>query len=113
MIELRQKFDPLELEIVERVYEAASAYLAAQNLYADEKTAAEEDDALRHMVFALAGRDAIEFDTLCDKVVAALADYRNWARRVRVHDEAVVIPFSTAHGAVRGTTTASGAACGV
>ncbi len=101
MMELRQKFDPLELEIVEQVYEAASAYLEAQNLYADENKAAEEEDALRHMVFALAGRDAIEFDTLCNKVVAALDRYRLWAKRVRVHDEhrvrdePVVIPFPT------------------
>ncbi|HZP09302.1 hypothetical protein [Methyloceanibacter sp.] len=95
MMELRQKFDPLELEIVERVYEAASAYLEARNLYADEKTAAEDEDALRHIVFALAGRDAIEFDTLCDKVVAALDEYRLWAKRVRVRDEPVVIPFPT------------------
>ena len=42
MPNVRQKFDPLDLEIVERVYEVGCAYLAAEDLYEDVKRHAEE-----------------------------------------------------------------------
>ena len=53
MLNVRQKFDPLDLEIVERVYEVGSAYLAARDLYEDETKQAEEEAALRKTVFAM------------------------------------------------------------
>jgi len=93
MMQLRQTFDPLDLEIIDQVYEAACAYIEADNLYTSENQTTDEEDALRRMIFALAGEGTIDFDTLCDEVTVALDEYRLWARRVRVRDEAVVVPF--------------------
>jgi hypothetical protein len=69
---LGSKFDPLDLEIIERVYEVGCAYIEARNLYRDPEKDAEEEDALRHQVFALAGPGPLEFDALCDKVLASM-----------------------------------------
>jgi hypothetical protein len=93
MMELRQTFDPLDLEIIEQVYEAACAYIEAHNLYTDEDQNHEEEDALRKLIFAVAGTGPIDFDTLCDTVMAALDEYRHWARRVRILNEPVVVLF--------------------
>ena len=51
---------------------------------------------LRKMIFAVAGSAPIDFDTLCDRVMAALDEYRLWAQRVRIPDEPVVVLLSGA-----------------
>jgi hypothetical protein len=91
MMELRQAFDPLDLEIIEQVYAAARAYIEAHNLYTNEDQNDDEEDALRKMIFAVAGAGPIHFDILCDTVMAALDEYRHRARRVQ--DEPVVLVF--------------------
>jgi hypothetical protein len=93
MMQLRPTFDPLDLEIIEQIYEAARAHIEADNLYMNQNWAEEEEDALRKMIFAVAGTGPIDFDTLCDRVMAALDEYRHWARRVRIADEPVVVVF--------------------
>jgi hypothetical protein len=50
-------FDPLDLEIIDRVYEAALAQLEAQQ------------DELRKRVMACAATGHFDFDALYDKVV--------------------------------------------
>jgi hypothetical protein len=80
MPNVRQKFDPLDLEIVERVYEVGCAYLAAQDLYEDVKRHAEEVATLRKTVFAIAGTGQLDFDTLCDSVIAQIEKIRTMAR---------------------------------
>ena len=77
---LRQKFDPLDLEIVDRVYDVACAYIEARDLYRDTDKDAEEKDVLRKRVFALAGPDQLDFDTLCDDVLASIHEYRIMSR---------------------------------
>ena len=72
MIELRQKFDPLDLEIIEQVYGVACAYIEAKNLYSNANRTPGEEDALRKSIFALAGTGVIDFDTLCDKVLGIM-----------------------------------------
>jgi hypothetical protein len=94
MMELRQTFDPLDLEIIEQVYEAACAYIEAHNLYTSEDQNDDEEDALRKMIFTVAGPGPVDFDTLCDRVLAALDEYRQRARRVRIPDGPVVVLFS-------------------
>ena len=79
-MDLRKAFDPLDLELVERVYDVACAYLAARSLYRDPKQDTDEEDALRKQVFALAGNGPLDFDTLCDKVLARMDQYRALAR---------------------------------
>jgi hypothetical protein len=71
----RQKFDPLDLEIVDRVYEVACAYIEARDLYRDTDKNADEEDVLRKCVFALAGHGQLDFDTLCDDVLASIDEY--------------------------------------
>ena len=77
---LRQKFDPLDLEIVDRVYEVACAYIEARDLYRNTDKDAEEEDVLRKRVFALAGPGQLDFDTLCDDVLASIDEHRILSR---------------------------------
>jgi hypothetical protein len=77
---LRQKFDPLDLEIVDGVYEVACAHIEARDLYRDTDKDAEEEDALRKWVFAVAGPGQLDFDTLCDDVLANIHEYRIMSR---------------------------------
>jgi hypothetical protein len=71
----RHAFDPLDLEIIDKVYEAAYAYIVAQNL-CDPERSAEDEDALRQGIFVLAATDSFDFDSLCDKVLANIAELR-------------------------------------
>lgn len=63
-------FDPLELEIIDRVYEAAWAQLEAREPFRDRQKDDERRDKLRKRIFAVAGNERVNFDTLCDKVLA-------------------------------------------
>ena len=80
MLNARQKFDPLDLEIVERVYEVGCAYLAARDPYEDVTKHAEEEATLRKTVFVIAGTGQLDFDTLCDSVIAQIEKIRTMAR---------------------------------
>ena len=80
MLSKRQKFDPLDLEIVERVYEVGCAYLAARDLNEHPTKHAEEEAALRETVFAVAGSGKLDFDTLCDSVIAQIENVRKMTR---------------------------------
>ena len=66
----RQMFGPLDLEIIDRVYEAAAAHFEARYLYCEGPGDAEAE-TLRKAIFA-SGR--LDFDTLCDKVLAQVAE---------------------------------------
>jgi hypothetical protein len=69
-------FNPLDLEILDRVYEAAWAHIEARDLYRDPRCDPQKDgareDALRKTVFTVAGTGPVDFDTLCDKVLASI-----------------------------------------
>jgi hypothetical protein len=75
---VRQKFDPWDLEIIDRVYEVACAYIEARDLYLDTEKDAEEQDALRKRVFAFADTEPLDFDALCDNVLASINGYRRF-----------------------------------
>jgi hypothetical protein len=77
-LNLRQKFDPLDLEIIDRVYDVARAYMEACNLYRNAVKDAQEEDVVRKQVFALAGSARLDFDALCDRV---LIEQRRSTRR--------------------------------
>jgi hypothetical protein len=68
----RHGFDPLDLEILDRVYEAAWAHIEARDFFCDPKPEGLREAALRKTVFSLADRHPVNFDALCDKVVASL-----------------------------------------
>jgi hypothetical protein len=73
----RQKFDPFDLEIIDRVYGVACACIEARDLYRDQEKDAEEEAALRRQMFVLASTALLDFDTLCDKVLASIAESRS------------------------------------
>jgi hypothetical protein len=62
-------------------YEVACAHLEAANLYCDPEKSPEEKDALRKRVFDFAGTGSFDFDTLCDKVLASMAELEIRSRR--------------------------------
>ena len=65
-------YDPLDLEILDRVYEAARAQVEARNLYRSPGPDGRREEALRKVVFSVAGTHPVDFDTICDQVVASL-----------------------------------------
>ena len=70
-------FNPLDLEIIDRVYEATWAKIESRYLYRDRERDEERKKALRRWLFAIAKGSPVDFDTLYDKVVASLP--KNWA----------------------------------
>jgi len=68
----RHIFNALDLEILDRVFEAAWAHIEARDLYRDLQKNGAREDALRKTVFIVAGTGPVDFDTVCDKVLASL-----------------------------------------
>ena len=62
-------FDPLDLTIIDRVYETALAELEARNSPHDAERDKELKDALRKRVMICAGIGQFDFDTLYERVV--------------------------------------------
>jgi hypothetical protein len=79
-INLRDKFNPEELELIDRVYAVTCAYIESRDLYDVATTDTEEQDALRQMMFAVAASTPLDFDALCDRVLVSMDRYR--ARRI-------------------------------
>ena len=59
----RGVFDPLDLEIIDQVYETAWAQLEAREPLRDREKDADRERALRKLVFALATPGIVDFDT--------------------------------------------------
>jgi hypothetical protein len=62
-------FDPLDLEIIYLVYEAALAQIAAREPLADPSKDLERQEALKRLVFVLAKPGSVEFGDLLDRVL--------------------------------------------
>ena len=65
-------FDPLDLEIIDLVYELAWEQVSAREPSSDTTEDEERQASLRKRVFALAGNGGVDFDTLLDRVLASL-----------------------------------------
>jgi hypothetical protein len=63
-------FDPLDLEIIDRVYEAVWAELEAREPFRDRNKDGERGEELRQRIFVVAASGEIDFDSLCDRVLA-------------------------------------------
>jgi hypothetical protein len=63
-------FDPLDLRIIDLVYEAAWAQLEARELFRDLGEDLKRQEVLRKKVFSVAIPGAVEFDDLLDKVLS-------------------------------------------
>jgi hypothetical protein len=61
-------FDPLDLQIIDLVYEAAWAQLEARDPQRDIAKDDERRELLRKKVFAVATPGEVEFDALLDRV---------------------------------------------
>ena len=71
----RGVFDPLDLEIIDRVFETAWSQLEAREPLRDREKDVERERALRKLVFALATPGNVDFDTLCDRVLANMSGH--------------------------------------
>ena len=67
----RSAFDPLDLEIIDRVYEAALAHLLVRFPDLNPEVEAKRQDNLRKRLFALAHAGKVDFDTLYNMVVSS------------------------------------------
>jgi len=71
-------FDPLDLEIIDRVFEAVWARVVASDPERDTDRDEERKEALRKWVFAVAKGHPVDFDTLFDRVV--MSTPQPWAK---------------------------------
>ena len=62
-------FDPLDLEIIDRVYEAAWAQIEAREFDRDTDRDPERQQRLRERIFAVAGVGPVDFDALYERVL--------------------------------------------
>ena len=69
-------FKPLDLEILDRVYEAAWAALQARDPFRDTDKDGERQESLRKLVFDNTGTGRVDFDILCERVLANMPE--NW-----------------------------------
>jgi hypothetical protein len=67
-------FAPLDLEIMDRVYEAAWAQVEARRSSPADQRDDELKETLRKLVATCAANGKIDFDTLYDKVWTAMAE---------------------------------------
>ena len=74
-------FNPLDLEIMDRVFEAAWAQVEARDPSRDRSKDGERRDALRKWMFVLATPGSVDFDTLCDKVLTIIPN--TWIFSIR------------------------------
>jgi len=62
-------FDPLDLEIIDRVYEAAWAQIEAREPWRDTELDGQRQQALRKHIFAVAGIGSVDFDALYERAL--------------------------------------------
>jgi hypothetical protein len=70
-------FDPLDLEIMDRVYEVAWAQVQAREPSRNTASDRAHQEALRRKIFGaalIAGPGQIDFDTLTEMVLAPISD---------------------------------------
>ena len=79
-------FDPLDLEIIDRVYEAAWAQVEARDPSRDRQKDGERQEALKKLVFALAGSGHVDFDRLLDRVLASVPELARYPESVTRFD---------------------------
>jgi hypothetical protein len=81
-------FDPLDMEIIDLVYEVAWEQYSLREPTRNTGEDEERQSSLRKRIFALAGNGGVDFDTLLDTVLASLP--KPLGRR----DRATETPFS-------------------
>jgi hypothetical protein len=74
-----QVFGPLDLEIIDRVYDAAWAELEAREPFRDRERDEERRDELRKLIMDSTGTGRVEFDALCARVLANMPRKRSFS----------------------------------
>jgi hypothetical protein len=69
-----QVFAPRDLQIIDRVYEAAWASIIARDPFRDTGQDGVWQEALRKRIMDLTGTERIDFDALYEKVLANLPE---------------------------------------
>jgi hypothetical protein len=80
MDSFKRAFDPLDLEIIDRVYEVAWAYVEAREPDRNTARDGERQKALRKKIFGvarIAGSGHVDFDTLTEVVLATIPERKN------------------------------------
>jgi hypothetical protein len=67
-------FYPLDLEIMDRVYEAAWAEVEARDPFRDKDKDGEREETLRKLIMDQTGTGKVDFDTLLHRVVANMPE---------------------------------------
>lgn len=68
----REAFLPLDLEIIDHVFKAVWAQVEAREPLRDRANDEELQEAIRKRIFAFAGCGPIDFDILCEKLIATM-----------------------------------------
>ena len=80
MSSFKSVFDPLDLEIIDRVYDVAWAYAQARESSPNTASDGTRQTALRKKIFSvarIAGPGHIDFDTLTEAVLATMPEQLN------------------------------------
>ena len=80
-----QVFGPLDLEIIDRVYDAAWAELEAREPFRDRERDEERRDELRKLIMDSTGTDRVEFDALRARVLANMPRKRSFSTPPHAH----------------------------
>ncbi len=76
----KEAFDPLDLEIIDRVYEVAWAHFLAREPSRNSASDGARQEALRKRIFGIArivGGGHVDFDTLTEAVLATITSARS------------------------------------
>jgi hypothetical protein len=76
-----QVFGPLDLKIIDRVYDAAWAELEEREPFRDRERDEERRDELRKLIMDNTGTGQVEFDALYERVMANMPEQRRFFTR--------------------------------
>jgi hypothetical protein len=80
-----QVFGPLDLEIIDRVYDAAWAELEAREPFRDRERDDQRRAELRKLIMDSTGTGRVEFDALCARVLANMPRKRSFSTPPHAH----------------------------
>ncbi len=80
-----QVFGPLDLEIIDRVYDAAWAELEAREPFRDRERDEERRAELRKLIMDSTGTGRVEFNALCARVLANMPRKRSFSTPRHAH----------------------------
>src|SRR5262245_1684113 len=77
-------YDPLDLEVIDLVFEAASVQIAAKHPLPSPEDESNRQARLKKLVFACAQPGSVKFDELLDKVLERASDLKGIVQPVSI-----------------------------